>query len=59
MITQKVREAHDELMRLERERQSCYNRCDKVPHWLVEQLNVARAELREARKSDRQGGENG
>lgn len=59
MITPQVQDAHDELMRLEAERQLYYNRRDKVPHWLVEQLNVARAELREARKADRQGGENG
>jgi len=50
MITQKVREAHDELMRLEAERQPYYDRRDKVPLWLIEQLNVARAELREARR---------
>lgn len=48
MITQQHRQAHDELMRLERYRQTYYyNRGEKVPHWLREQLNVARAELRE------------
>ncbi|KKN40298.1 hypothetical protein LCGC14_0734540 [marine sediment metagenome] len=59
MITKKVREAHDEVMRLEAERRPYYPRGEKVPLWLVEQLNVARAELREARKAGRKGGENG
>ena len=50
MITQQHRQAHDELMRLEGERKLYYNRGEKVPHWLREQLNVARAELREVRR---------
>ena len=50
MITQEERDAHEEVMRLEGERQPYYNRREKVPLWLVEQLQVARTELREVRK---------